>query len=80
MAELEQQIHAVLPDGTVIRRMEVIRAAYRKIGLGWLTAPTGWPLLRPLFDTLYAGVAKHRQTLSRVFGFCFRKSHGSSPV
>ena len=65
MAELELQIHAVLPDGTVIRRMEVIRAAYREIGIGWLVAPTGWPLLRPLFDTLYAGVAKHRQNLSR---------------
>lgn len=67
MAELEKQIHAVLPDGRVISRMEVIRAAYREIGLGWLAAPTGWPVLRPLFDALYGFVAKHRLSISRFF-------------
>jgi predicted DCC family thiol-disulfide oxidoreductase YuxK len=67
MAELEKQIHAVLPGGTVISRMAVIRAAYREVGLGWLAAPTGWPLLRPLFDGLYALVAKYRTTISRLF-------------
>ena len=29
--------------------MAVFRLAYRAVGLGWLVAPTGWPLLRPLF-------------------------------
>jgi predicted DCC family thiol-disulfide oxidoreductase YuxK len=64
---LVKQIHAVLPDGKLISRMDVIRAAYREIGLGWLIAPTGWPLLRPLFDTLYTFVAKHRILISRYF-------------
>jgi predicted DCC family thiol-disulfide oxidoreductase YuxK len=67
MEVLEKQIHAVLPDGSVISRMEVIRAAYREIGLGWLAAPTGWPLLRPLFDRLYGQIAKHRMAISRFF-------------
>ncbi|MCF7818335.1 MAG: DUF393 domain-containing protein [Kiritimatiellales bacterium] len=67
MEELEKQIHAVLPDGSVISRMEVIRAAYREIGLGWLAAPTAWPLLRPLFDCLYGLVAKYRLSISRFF-------------
>ena len=67
MHELEQQIHAILPDGTVISRMEVIRAAYREIGLGWIAAPTRWPLLRFFFDALYAGTAKHRHLVSRFF-------------
>jgi len=62
--KIEKQIHAVLPDGSVIDRMDVIRAAYREIGLGWLVAPTGWPILRPLFDRLYGFVAKHRLRIS----------------
>lgn len=67
MEELEKQIHAILPDGSVISRMDVIRAAYREIGLGWLAAPTAWPLLRPLFDLLYGLVAKYRLAISRFF-------------
>lgn len=63
--ELEKQIHAILPDGAIVKRMDVIRAAYKEIGLGWLVAPTGWPLLRSLFDFLYAFVAKHRLFISR---------------
>ena len=66
-ADLEKQIHAILPDGTLINRMEVIRAAYKAIGLGWLSAPTGWPILRALFDALYGFVAKNRLTISRWF-------------
>ena len=67
MVELEKQIHAILPDGSVISRMEVIRAAYREIGLGWLAAPTAWPILRPLFDKLYGLVAKYRLRISHFF-------------
>ncbi len=66
MEQLEKQIHAVLPDGTVIRRMDVIRAAYREVGLGWLAAPTGWPILRPCFDALYGLVAKYRLAISHL--------------
>ena len=65
MDVLEKQIHAILPDGQIISRMEVIRAAYREIGLGWLIAPTGWPVLKLVFDFLYGRVAKHRLRLSR---------------
>ena len=66
MEELEKQIHAILPDGTVINRMDVIRAAYKEVGLGWISAPTGWPILRPLFDALYGVVAKYRLSISRL--------------
>ena len=67
MEQLEKQIHAVLPDGTIINRMDVIRAAYQETGLGWLAAPTGWPVLRPVFDALYGLVAKYRQAISRLW-------------
>ena len=67
MKELEKQIHAILPDGSVINRMDVIRAAYHEIGLGWIAAPTGWLILRPLFNGLYGFGAKYRQSISRLF-------------
>ncbi len=67
MAELEKRIHAILPDGKIISRMDVIRAAYQEIGLGWIAAPTGWSFLRPVFDTLYGIAAKYRQSISRFF-------------
>lgn len=60
MDEVMGSIHAVLPDGRVIAGMGVFRAAYAVLGWGWLLAPTGWPLLRPLFDRFYAWFARNR--------------------
>jgi predicted DCC family thiol-disulfide oxidoreductase YuxK len=47
------RIHAVDGDGSVVRDVEVFRRAYALIGLGWLYAPSRWPLLRPLADLAY---------------------------
>lgn len=58
------QIHGVTGDGRVVTGMEVFRRAYAATGWGWLWAPTGWPILRPLFDAAYRWFAKHRLTLT----------------
>lgn len=63
--DVHAKMHAVLPDGRVAVGMEAFRHIYRAIGLGWVLAPTGWPLLRPIFDMLYAGFAKVRPRLQR---------------
>jgi predicted DCC family thiol-disulfide oxidoreductase YuxK len=63
---LEMKIHALPPDGQAVSGMAAIRTVYRAIGLGWLAAPTGWPLLRPFFDALYRCVAKNRKLLSWI--------------
>jgi predicted DCC family thiol-disulfide oxidoreductase YuxK len=47
------RIHGLRPDGTVLRDVAVFREAYRLVGLGWLYAPTDWPLLRPLVNGAY---------------------------
>jgi predicted DCC family thiol-disulfide oxidoreductase YuxK len=60
LKELEKQIHAVFPDGTVAAGMEAVRAVFRQIGLGWLIAPTGWPGLRFIFDAVYRFIARNR--------------------
>ena len=38
------RIHAIKGDGTILRDVAVFREAYRLIGLGWIYAPTRWPL------------------------------------
>ncbi len=47
------RIHAITSDGQVLRDVEVFRRAYTLIGLGWLYAPTRWPLVRQLADGAY---------------------------
>ena len=61
-------VHGVFPDGRIVRKLEVFRQAYRAVGLGWLLAPTGWPMLRWFFDGLYALFARNRVSLGRLFG------------
>src|SRR4051794_23306075 len=51
--ELMGSIHGVFPDGRMVSKVEVFRQAYRAVGLGWLVAPTGWPVLRWLFSIVY---------------------------
>ncbi|QBG46911.1 DUF393 domain-containing protein [Verrucomicrobia bacterium S94] len=65
---LAAEIHAITNERQVLHGMEVIRAAYRAIGIGWIAAPTGWPLLRPFFDLLYTHIARNRLKIShRLF-------------
>lgn len=59
------RIHAIAADGTVLRDVAVFRAAYGLIDLGWLYAPTAWPLLQSLADGLYALWARWRLPLTR---------------
>ena len=61
-------IHALLLDGRVVTGMEVFRQIYSAVGLGWVMAPTGWPLLRPIFDAAYRLFARHRVRLGRLTG------------
>jgi len=47
------RIHAVLPDGTVIKNVEVFRQVYEVLGMGWIYAATKWPIVGPIVDKLY---------------------------
>ena len=63
--ELDARIHARLADGTVISGMEVFRKIYSETKFGWLLAPTGWKLLKPIFDFCYELFARNRHNISR---------------
>lgn len=54
------RIHAVKADGTVIKNVEVFRQVYEVLGIGWIYAPTGWPLIGPLVDWAYGVWANWR--------------------
>lgn len=66
-------IHAIRPDGSVAKGVEVFRLAYAAVGLGWITAPTGFPILKPLFDWAYIRIARNRYRLSNRFSGCLFK-------
>lgn len=58
-------IHAQWADGQVITGVAVFRHAYSAVGLGWLTAPTAWPVLRQWADRAYPWLVRHRHQVPR---------------
>jgi len=77
---LMARMHGLLPDGTVVEGMEVFRRAYTAVGLGWMLAPSRWPVLGRAFDAAYAWFARHRLRLtgrgSECDGACESPHHG----
>ena len=59
------RIRALRADGTVLQDVEVFREAYRLVGLGWVYAPTRWPLIGPLVNGIYRLWASQRLRLTR---------------
>ena len=58
------RIHAVLPDGTIIKNVEVFRRVYETLGMGWIYAVTKLPIVGNIVDSLYAIWADWRLTLT----------------
>lgn len=58
------RIHAVLPDGTVIKNVEVFRRVYETLGMGWIYAATKLPIIGFIVDALYGIWADWRLTLT----------------
>ena len=58
------RIHAITSSGEVLKDVRVFREAYRLVGLGWIYAPTGSPLVRFLVDEVYQIWAQWRLFLT----------------
>lgn len=58
-------IHAILPDGTVIKNVEVFRQVYERLGMGWVYAITKIPVVGVIADWIYKVWADWRLKLTR---------------
>ena len=58
------RIHAVLPDGAVIKNVEVFRRVYEILGMGWIYAATKLPIIGFIVDKLYGIWADWRLALT----------------
>lgn len=59
-AQAMGRIHGIEASGAVLRDLAVFRRAYELIGLGWLYAPTRWPLVGALAEAAYGLWARWR--------------------
>ena len=58
------RIHAVLPDGSVVKNVEVFRRVYEALGMGWIYAITKLPVIGAIADALYGIWADWRLKLT----------------
>ncbi len=58
------RIHGILPDGTVIKNVEVFRRVYEELGMGWVYALTKLPAIRKIADIIYGLWADWRLQLT----------------
>lgn len=58
------RIHAILPDGRVIKNVEVFRQVYEELGMGWVYAITKIPILGAIADWVYGIWADWRLKLT----------------
>ncbi|MBE9044146.1 DUF393 domain-containing protein [Pleurocapsales cyanobacterium LEGE 10410] len=59
------RIHAILPDGKVIKNVEVFRRVYEELGMGWIYAITKVPILGEIADWLYGVWADWRLKITQ---------------
>lgn len=58
------RIHAVLPDGTLVKNVEVFRRVYEVLGMGWVYAATKLPIIGAIANFLYRIWADLRLSLT----------------
>ncbi|MGI2907064.1 thiol-disulfide oxidoreductase DCC family protein [Tolypothrix sp. VBCCA 56010] len=58
------RIHAVLPDGTLVKNVEVFRRVYETLGMGWVYAATKLPIVGAIANFLYGIWADLRLSLT----------------
>lgn len=59
-----ERIHAILPDGTIVRDVEVFRRLYEAVGLGWVYAITKNPSVLAGANAVYGVWAKYRTQIT----------------
>lgn len=58
------RIHAILPDGKIVKNVEVFRRVYEVLGMGWVYVLTKLPIIGFVADALYGIWASWRLKLT----------------
>lgn len=58
------RIHAILPDGSIIKNVEVFRRVYEALGMGWVYAATKIPMIGAVVEWVYGIWANFRLALT----------------
>ena len=66
--EVSQALHVLTAEKIWLVGMPAIRHVYAQVGLGWLMAPSGWPLISRLADLAYRYIAPNRYVISHWLG------------
>jgi len=61
-----ETIHAIKPDGTVLRGTDALFALFDAVGLGWATRLAELPIVAKLVDVLYNFLSKNRLSLGGI--------------
>lgn len=70
VADLSTVIHAQWADGTVMTGVEVFRAIWEAVGLGFLARMSRLPVIDPLTVKAYAWFARNRLWLTGRYNAC----------
>ena len=65
MAQVVGSMHAVRPDGSIVRGVDVFAEVYDAIGWGWVARLIRWPVTRPIIKLGYRIFSMIRPSLSR---------------
>ena len=58
------RIHAVRADGSLVKNVAVFQEVYDALGIGWLYAPTKWPVISTVVNKLYDWWADKRLSVT----------------
>ena len=58
------RIHAIRADGSVIKNVTVFQEVYEALGIGWIYAPTKWPVIGPIVNWIYDWWADKRLAMT----------------
>lgn len=65
-AAMNEEMHALRADGTLLRGTDSIFAAHVLVGRAWLVWPLRVAVLRPVFGAGYRWLARNRLRISRI--------------
>lgn len=61
---LDDRIHGMCEDGTLLIGLDATHRAWSEVGKGWVYAPLRWPVIRFFADKAYIIFARNRHKIS----------------